>query len=102
MVAFSDGGEDEENTFDLNDVMSVSLPSSRSGNKGEDGHDTSKAQKQGAKRPKVGISLSPSKVKITRGKRASCWKYFKVINVPSKKEKGKMECKAKCRFCHHS
>ncbi|XP_015698154.1 uncharacterized protein LOC102719057 isoform X2 [Oryza brachyantha] len=102
MVVVPDEGEDEENSFDMNDEMSMSLPSSRSGSEGDDGEEKSKSRKRGAKRTKGSISLSPSKGKVTRGKRAGCWKYFKVINVPSKREKGKMECKAKCRFCHHS
>lgn len=39
MVIMSDGEEDEENSFDLNDEMSVSLPSSGSASEGDDGDD---------------------------------------------------------------
>jgi hypothetical protein len=47
----------------------------------------------------AGVSLSPSKCKVAGGKRAGCWKHFKVINVPSDKERGVIVTKAKCRFC---
>lgn len=39
MVVMSDGEEDEENSFDLNDEMSISLPSSGCASEGDDGDD---------------------------------------------------------------
>jgi len=98
--------DEEDNSFDHNDKLSVSLPSN--GNDDDEvvevsSDEISKAQKgkRGRKRVKAGagVSLSPSKCKVARGKRAGCWKYFKVINVPSSKERGVMVTKAKCRFC---
>ncbi|KAF0920282.1 hypothetical protein E2562_034130 [Oryza meyeriana var. granulata] len=47
---------------------------------GEGGDEVSKTKRRG------------KMVKAVRGKRADCWKHFKVINVPSKKEGGVMNC----------
>lgn len=55
---------------------------------GKDGDEVSKSQKD---------AIAPA---TKRGRRASCWKYFKEIEVASSKERGVMVTKAKCRFCH--
>ncbi|KAJ1280364.1 hypothetical protein BS78_04G226700 [Paspalum vaginatum] len=95
--------EEEENSFDMNDELSVTLSTEDSGGQEEDADDAcaSKAEKatRGTKRLKGGVQLSPSKCKANRGKRAGCWKYFKEITVQSKKEFGVMDTKAKCKFC---
>ena len=72
---------------------------SQRGDEVDDGTSKAKKGKTGGK--KTGVTLSP-KCKIARGKRANCWKHFKVVNVPSKKERGVMETKAKCKFCYRS
>ncbi|KAJ1268708.1 hypothetical protein BS78_07G155900 [Paspalum vaginatum] len=95
--------EEEENSFDTNDELSVTLSTEDRGGQEEDADDAcaSKAEKatRGTKRLKGGVQLSPSKCKANRGKRAGCWKYFKEITVQSKKEFGVMDTKAKCKFC---
>jgi len=97
--------EDDDNSFDHRDDMSESLPTvdggsgSQRGDEVDDGTSKAKKAKTGGK--KAGVTLSP-KCKIARGKRANCWKHFKVVNVPSKKERGVMETKAKCKFCYRS
>lgn len=48
------------------------------------------------------FSLCPSKCKVKRVNQANCWKYFKEIQVTSKKEAGVMVTKAKCKFCYKS
>ncbi|KAJ1265943.1 hypothetical protein BS78_08G112300 [Paspalum vaginatum] len=96
----------ESNSFDMNDLLSVSIPTAE-GASGSDEEtiDVSKEQKakRGGKRLKAsggtGIKLSPSKCKVKRVQRAASLKYYKVIEVPSSKERGKMITKAKCRFC---
>jgi hypothetical protein len=82
--------ESENSNFDLDDE---SLPSA-------DGDELSKTEK--TKRSTVGTRVSPSKCKVNRVKRAGCWKYFKVVNVASRKELGVMETKAKCKLCYRS
>ncbi|XP_066363588.1 zinc finger BED domain-containing protein RICESLEEPER 2-like [Miscanthus floridulus] len=97
--------EDDDNSFDHRDDMSESLPTvdggsgSQRGDEVDDGTSKAKKAKTGGK--KAGVTLSP-KCKIARGKKANCWKHFKVVNVPSKKERGVMETKAKCKFCYRS
>ncbi|KAJ1264962.1 hypothetical protein BS78_08G040800 [Paspalum vaginatum] len=85
----------------MDDSLSVSLPIAE-GASGSDEQvvDVSKSKAQKEKRgKKASIKLSPSKCKVKRGKRAGCWKYYKIIEVPSSKERGKMVTKAKCKFC---
>ena len=98
--------EEEENSFDHDDELSVSLPSADGVTITQegDGDEVSKAKKgkRGAKRSKAGVQLSPSKSKASRVKRADCWKYFKLISVASKKEFGVQITKAKCKFCSKS
>lgn len=98
--------EEEENSVDIDrdDDLSVSLPSvdEEDESQGDDGAEVDQQQKKRGKRSKAGVQLSPSKCKLSRAKRAGCWKYFKVINVPSKKEFGVMITKAKCKFCGRS
>jgi hypothetical protein len=73
----------------MNDDLSVSMPSCDSlEGAGKDGDEVSKSQKD---------AIAPA---TKRGRRASCWKYFKEIEVASSKERGVMVTKAKCRFCH--
>ena len=82
--------EDDDNSFDHRDDMSESLPTvdggsgSQRGDEVDDGTSKAKKAKTGGK--KAGVTLSP-KCKIARGKRANCWKHFKIVNVPSKKER---------------
>ena len=98
--------DEEENSFDHDDELSVSLPSADGVTITQegDGDEVSKAEKgkRGAKRSKAGVQLSPSKSKASRVKRADCWKYFKLISVASKKEFGVQITKAKCKFCSKS
>jgi hypothetical protein len=79
--------------------MSESLPKGDggSGSKGGDGG-TSKAKKARTGRGGTGVTLSP-KWKIEKVKRAPCWQHFTTIKVESKKERGVMETKEKCKFC---
>lgn len=58
-----------------------------------------KKRGQRAKRLKAGVSLSPNKKRVQR---ASCWKYFKEITVPSDKERGVTVTKVMCKFCRSS
>ncbi|RLN22542.1 hypothetical protein C2845_PM07G40220 [Panicum miliaceum] len=85
--------------------MSESLPTVDGGSESQMGDEvddgTSKAKKAKTGGKKAGVALSPN-CKIARGKRANCWKYFNIVNVPSEKERGVMETKAKCRLCHRS
>ncbi|KAF0932018.1 hypothetical protein E2562_007825 [Oryza meyeriana var. granulata] len=98
MVILSEEGDEEDNNFDMDDEMSVSMPSDDE-NQGEGTGEVAQVQKtkRGVKRVKCGVSLSPTKCKVKRVKRADCWKFFKVIQVQSKKEFGVMVSKAKCR-----
>ncbi|KAF0903356.1 hypothetical protein E2562_026794 [Oryza meyeriana var. granulata] len=84
--------DEQDNSFDKNDELSVSLLTSEGEDVVELLADEVQKAKRGCKRLKAGagVSLSPSKCKVARGKRAGYWKYFKVINVPSKKEEGVM------------
>jgi hypothetical protein len=97
--------EEEENSVDIDrdDDLSVSLPSvdEEDESQGDNGAGVDQQQKKGGKRSNAGVQLSPSKCNLSRAKRAGCWKYFKVINVPSK-EFGVMITKAKCKFCGRS
>lgn len=100
---------EEENSFDMNDELSVSMPSQLLEDGSQDGvevtqDDTSKASgspsgKRAAKRLRAGVSVSPKKKRVQR---APCWKYFKEITVPSKKERGVMVTEVMCKFCHAS
>jgi hypothetical protein len=82
--------DEEENSFDHDDELSVGIPSADGASEEGDGDEVSKANKgkRGGKRSKPSAQLSPSKSKANRVKRADCWKYFKVINVASKKSLG--------------
>lgn len=110
-----DDGKDnkeEDNSFDMNDILSESMPSKASVEGGSNdveevsqdgialGSQSPKANRA-VKRLKEGVSVSPTK-RAKRGQRAACWKYFKQITVASNKEKGVMLTKAKCKFCHFS
>ena len=106
LEVLSEEEEEEDNSFDHDDELSVSLPSADGVTITQegDGDEVSKAEKgkRGAKRSKAGVQLSPSKSKASRVKRADCWKYFKLISVASKKEFGVQITKAKCKFCSKS
>jgi hypothetical protein len=90
-----EGDMEEENSFDMNDELSVSMPSQLLEDGSQDGvevthDDISKASgspsgKRAAKRLRVGVSVSPKKKRVQR---APCWKYFKEITVPSINEGG--------------
>ncbi|RLN39323.1 uncharacterized protein C2845_PM01G46030 [Panicum miliaceum] len=82
--------DEEENSFDHDDELSVSLPSADGATQEGDGEKVSKANKgkRGGKRSKPSVQLSPSHSKASRVKRADCWKYFRVINVASKNSLG--------------
>ena len=98
--------EDVEHTenFDMNADISISVPTDDDADDDAsqvEGGDVvsvpsnpSKATR-GRKGKRAGISLSPTKTKVKRGKRAGCWKYFKEIHVQSEKEFGVMVSKAK-------
>jgi hypothetical protein len=96
--------EDVEHTenFDMNVDISISVLTDDDASQVEGGDvvsvpsNPSKATR-GRKGKRAGISLSPTKTKVKRGKRAGCWKYFKEIHVQSE-EFGVMASKAKCRF----
>jgi hypothetical protein len=103
--------EDHNEDFDMNAEISVSVPTDDDVDDdpvtkevGDDVSVPSSPSKatRGRKGKRSGVHLSPSKVKVKRGKRAGCWKYFKEIKVQSDKEFGVMVTKAKCRFCHKS
>ncbi|XP_023157060.1 zinc finger BED domain-containing protein RICESLEEPER 2-like [Zea mays] len=89
--------KDEDNSLDMEDDFSLSLSSEDGGSQGEDEVHNAK---RGVKRAKGDVPLSPSKCKVKRVKRADCWKYFKVVEVQSKKKFGEMVTKAKCKFCY--
>jgi len=99
--------EDHNEDFDMNAEISVSVPTDDDRVTKEVGDDVSVPSSpskatRGRKGKRSGVHLSPSKVKVKRGKKAGCWKYFKEINVQSNKEFGVMVTKVKCRFCHKS
>jgi hypothetical protein len=81
----------------MEDDFSLSLSSEDGGSQAEDEVHNAK---RGVKRAKGDVPLSPSKCKVKTVKRADCWKYFKVVEVQSKKKFGKMVTKAKCKFCY--
>jgi hypothetical protein len=85
----------------MEDDFSLSLSSEDGGSQGEDEVQVAQVHnaKRGVKRAKGDVPLSPSKCKVNRAKRADCWKYFKVVEVQSKKF-GEMVTKAKCKFCY--
>lgn len=105
--------ENHREDDDMNAEISVSVPTDDDADADDDASQVevednasvpsnpSKATR-GRKGKRTGIHLSPSKTKIKRGKRAGCWKYFKLIKVQSEKEFGVVETKAKCKFCHKS
>uniref|UniRef100_A0A0E0MVY1 BED-type domain-containing protein n=1 Tax=Oryza rufipogon TaxID=4529 RepID=A0A0E0MVY1_ORYRU len=101
--------DSENEEFSMPAVSSDSTPShlsvhSSSQDKEVDGEtiDEGNSGSPGSKRKgkrKKGISVSPTN-SVARVKRSDCWKLFKVVDVPSKTEKGVTETKAKCRFCY--
>ncbi|KAF0895436.1 hypothetical protein E2562_012444, partial [Oryza meyeriana var. granulata] len=66
----------------------------------DEGKSGSPRAKRKAKRKKV-ISVSPTKT-VVRVKRSDCWNLFRVVDVPSKKEKGVTDTKAKCSWIRGS
>jgi hypothetical protein len=94
--------KEEDNILDMEDEFSLSLSSEDGGSQGEDEVQVAQVHnaKRGVKRAKGDVPLSPSKCKVNRAKRADCWKYFKVVEVQSKKKFGEMVTKAKCKFVH--
>lgn len=94
--------EAEENSLDMEDDLSLSLSSEDGWSEGEDEGLVKQVHKtkRGVKRAKGDVPLSPSKCKVKRVKRADCWKYFKVVEVQSKKKFGEKVTKAKCKFCY--
>jgi hypothetical protein len=92
---------EEDNSLDVEDDLSLSLSSEDGWSEGEDEGLVKQVHKtkRGVKRAKDDVPLSPSKCKVKRVKRADCWKYFKVVEVQSKKF-GEKVTKAKCKFCY--
>ncbi|KAF0932503.1 hypothetical protein E2562_010399 [Oryza meyeriana var. granulata] len=64
MEILSKEGDEEDNSFDMDDEMSVSMPSDDE-NQGEGADEVAQVQKtkRGVKRVKGGVSLSPTKCK---------------------------------------
>jgi hypothetical protein len=93
---------EEDNSLDVEDDLSLSLSSEDGWSEGEDEGLVKQVHKtkRGVKRAKGDVPLSPSKCKVKRVKRADCWKYFKVVEVQSKKKFGEKVTKAKCKFCY--
>ncbi|KAJ1270298.1 hypothetical protein BS78_06G043100 [Paspalum vaginatum] len=80
--------EDEEaNKIDMDDGLSISMPSNASLEGG------SKDRDEVSSSENDDVSASPAK-RAKRVHRAKCWKYFKEIKVASSKERGVMVTKA--------
>uniref|UniRef100_I1QJY9 Uncharacterized protein n=1 Tax=Oryza glaberrima TaxID=4538 RepID=I1QJY9_ORYGL len=98
------GSDSKNEEFSMPSVSSDSTPSHLSvhsssqdkevdGESTDEGNSGSPGSKRKGKRKK-GIFVSPTK-SVARVKHSDCWKLFKVVDVPSKTEKGVTETKAK-------
>lgn len=98
------GSDSKNEEFSKPSVSSDSTPSHLSvhsssqdkevdGESTDEGNSGSQGLKRKGKRKKV-IFVSPAK-SVARVKHSDCWKLFKVVDVPSKTEKGVTETKAK-------
>nr|CAE04719.1 OSJNBa0043L24.7 [Oryza sativa Japonica Group]CAE05689.2 OSJNBb0002J11.16 [Oryza sativa Japonica Group] len=98
------GSDSKNEEFFMLSVSSNSTPSHLSvhsssqdkevdGESTDEGNSGSQGLKRKGKRKKV-IFVSPAK-SVARVKHSDCWKLFKVVDVPSKTEKGATETKAK-------